>query len=291
MLKSQKFEIGYHVITWDLEGRIEEAFPFLIEMGFTWFESLLGDTISGDFASRNMTLGHQGLPQTTTDYQMFHRLGLFSWMQEEHGLRVSSLYNTIEITNPIKWPLERHSLMSVARYLKGCGSKILVCGGGPAETEKNPRSEEEWQIFTRHLEEIGAYTNKLGIRTVYHPHLDCFIETHEQLDKFMSMVDTDKVGLCIDPVHPLIKGSDPVEMVRQYVDHIHYLHYKDCEGDIYNLHGKDRYSSFCELGAGHVNLAAMTEILLENDFDGLVIIELDESKKAQKLVPARVLSM
>ena len=41
--------------------------------------------------------------------------------------------------------------------------------------------------------------------------------------------------------------------------------------------------SFCELGAGHVNLAAMTEILLENDYDGLVIIELDASKKGAEV--------
>ena len=150
MSKSQKFEIGYHIITWDLEERIEEAFPFLIEMGFTWFESLLGDTISGDFASRNMTIGQQGLPRVTTDYQMFDRLGLFSWMQEEHGLRVASLYNTIEIINPIKWPLERHSLMTVARFLKGCGSKILVCGGGLPETAEHPHTEEDWQVFVRH---------------------------------------------------------------------------------------------------------------------------------------------
>lgn len=278
MPKEQKFEIGYHANTWDLSGHLEDTFEFLASVGFRWFEALVGDTFGGDFARRFMTLNGVGRPHVQTDMDIFHRLAQFSMAQETYGLRVASLYAGPEFINPLTWKYEHNMLVAVARFLKGCGSNILVCGGGPP-AKNRPHTDDEYRAFARAMEEIGAHTQRLGIRTVYHPHLDTFIETREQLDRFMDIVDTDLVGLCIDPTHLLIKGSDPVDILRTYIDHVHYFHYKDCKGDFANMHGYDRYLSFCELGAGAVDLVALTDILLENDYDGLAIIELDASEK------------
>lgn len=277
MPKEQKFEIGYHLNTWDFEGRPEEGFPFLAEVGFKWFEALIFNSLSDYFARRFMTLQEMGPPGVISDTDFLRRLHLFNKAQEDHGLRLASLYANAEYINSELWPYERDAILAVARFLKGCGSKILVCGGGPPAKNK-PHTDEDYKKFAHALEELGAFSNKLGIRTVYHPHLDCFIETREQLDRFMAIVDTDLVGLCIDPAHLVIKNSDPVDIVRTYIDHIDYIHFKDAK-DFDGLEGFARYLSFCELGAGVVDFPAMVEILLENDYDGLAIIELDTSHK------------
>jgi inosose dehydratase len=276
----QKFEIGYHLNTWDLAGLpLEEAFAFLAGIGFRWFEALVMDSLGSDFARRNMTLGELGPPVYLSDTDILRRFATFSRAQEDHGLRLASLYANPEWIGPKLWLSERDVMTTVARLLKGHGAPILVAGGGPPARER-PHSEEEYRAFARALEEIGAYTQRLGIRTVYHPHLDCFIETREQLDRFMAVVDTDLVGLCIDPTHLQIAGSDPVDILRSYIDHVDYVHFKDCKAGAENLTGYDRYLAFCELGAGVVDLPAMTEILLDNGYDGLVIIELDASEKS-----------
>jgi inosose dehydratase len=279
MPKEQQFELGYHLNTWDLsDNPLEEAFAFLSEIGFRWFEALIGDSLGSDFARRYMTLGSVGPPRFTSDVDILQRLALFSRAQEQYGLRVASLYANPEWINPNLWPYERDVMQAVGRFLRGCGAEILVCGGGPPATH-HPHSEDEYKAFVRSLEEIGAYTRELGVKTVYHPHLDCFIETREQLDRFMEIVNTDLVGLCIDPTHLQIKGSDPVDILRTYIDHVDYVHFKDCKGDIEHLEGYDRYLSFCELGAGVVDLPTITETLLASDYGGLVVIELDASEK------------
>jgi len=276
----QQFEIGYHLNTWDLAGLpLEDAFAFLSGIGFRWFEPLVGDSLGTDFARRHMTLGDQGPPVFMSDTDILRRFALFSRAQEEYGLRLASLYANPEWINPKLWPYELDVMRTVARFLKGHGANILVCGGGPPARER-PHSDAEYHAFARAMEQIGAETKKLGIRTVYHPHLDCFIETREQLDRFMSIVDTDLVGLCIDPTHLQIAGSDPVDILRTYIDHVDYVHFKDCKAGAEKLQGYDRYLAFCELGAGVVDLPAMTEILLESGYDGLAIIELDASEKS-----------
>jgi inosose dehydratase len=278
--QAQKFEIGYHLNTWDLAGApLEDAFAFLSGIGFRWFEALTGDSLSTDFARRRMTIGDLGPPVFLSDTDIFRRFAKFSRAQEDHGLRLASLYANPEWINPELWPYERDVLLSVARFLKGHGSSILVCGGGMPARDR-PHTDAEYRAFARSMEEIGAETKRLGIRTVYHPHLDCFIETREQLDRFMAVVDTNLVGLCIDPTHLQISGSDPVDILRTYIEHVDYVHFKDNKAGAENLEGYDRYLAFCELGAGVVDLPAMTEILLENEYDGLVIIELDASEKS-----------
>jgi inosose dehydratase len=132
--------------------------------------------------------------------------------------------------------------------------------------------------MARALGEIGEIVGNLGMWTAYHPHLDTFIQTRAELDQLMASLDTNLAGLCVDPAHLVLTHSDPVMIVRDYADAVRYVHYKDTavpEGAV----GGERYAAFCELGAGEVDLAGLTEELLRIDYDGLVIIELDRSNK------------
>lgn len=276
---AQRFSFGYHLITWDLKGdSLDEALSFLAQAGVQWFESLLGDSLGTDFARRHMTVGPARLAPVVRDIDIFRRLALFARAQEEYGVRVASLFVSAEYINPNLWPAERDMMQTVARFLHGCGATILVCGGGPAQGQED-RSTADYRAFAQRLEEIGHYTSALGIRTTYHPHLDCFIENREQLDRLMDVLDTRVVGLCIDPTHLQISGSDPVDIVSTYRNEIGYMHLKDCRDGLTSLVGFDRYRSFCELGAGVVDLRGIVDILLQTGYDGIAMIELDYSDK------------
>lgn len=276
---AQQFAIGYHLITWDLRGEsLDDALSFLGDQGIRWFESLLGDSLGTDFARRRMSLGSTRLATVVRDVDIFTRLALFARAEHLHGLRIASLFASADYVSPDIWPYERDMLQTTARFLHGCDANILVCGGGPPQREE-PRSQADYRAFAERLEEVGRYTNNLGIRTAYHPHLDCFVENGEQLDRLMDVLDTDLVGLCIDPTHLQISGSDPVSIVSAYRDEINYIHLKDCKGDIQRLQGFDRYRSFCELGDGVVDLRGIVDILLQSGYDGIAMIELDYSDK------------
>ena len=93
----------------------------------------------------------------------------------------------------------------------------------------------------------------------------------------MDCLDADLVGLCIDPAHFQVMHDDPVDVFRTYADALAYIHLKDATGDVGPHDGYARYRAFCELGKGVIDLRAICDILLDHEFDGIVVIELDYS--------------
>ncbi|HTT92109.1 MAG TPA: sugar phosphate isomerase/epimerase [Acidimicrobiales bacterium] len=278
-MPQQRFSFGYHLNSWDLGGLpLEDGLHFLAKQGFRWTEALARDTFSNDFARRRMQTGFVDVPEITLDIDFMRRVALFSRIQAEDGLQISSLYMNVELINPNTWGRELDTMQAVARLLKGFGSPVLVLGGGPPAAPDHPHEPDEYVTFAARLGEIGAYCRDLGMWACYHPHLDCFVETREQLDHVMEHLDTSRAGLCIDPAHLVFSATDPVKVVRDYFDAVHYMHYKDTKL-VPGLKGAQRYAAFCELGAGVVDLEGITAVLLERGYDSLAIIELDVSQK------------
>lgn len=275
----QRFSIGYHLNSWDLTGQpLRPAIKFLAEQGFGWFEILAFTSLSDQYARKYMQLGNQAPMGVTTDTDILRRYALLSEEQTANGIRLSSLYVNAIFTNPVAWEYERDALVGLARLLKGFGAPVLVLGGGPSEGVAGPHTKQDYVDFCRALEDIGRRTKDLGIDTVYHPHLDTFIERRDQLDRMMDELDTSVAGLCIDPAHLVHTNSDPVDALKTYISAVRYMHFKDSAVDP-ALKGYDRYAAFCELGAGVVDLPALVDVLLDNDYAGLAIIELDASQK------------
>lgn len=275
----QKFEIGYHLNSWDLVGLpVPPALDFLAELGFRWVEMLAGVSLSSHFSRRVMQLGHMPPLKTVTDTDIFNRFAMLSDAQRRLDIRVSSLYLGLEYINPVSFPYELGVLETLMRILKGLDAPILVLGGGKPETLENPHTPEDYTAFCRSLEEIGRRSNDLGIKTVYHPHLFNFIQTREQLDRVMDKLDTRLVGLCIDPAHLAHTNSDPVDALRTYISAVRYMHFKDTNVDP-AFTGPEKLKAFCELGAGVVDMEGIVDVLLDNDYDGIAIIELDASQK------------
>jgi inosose dehydratase len=278
----QRFDFGYELITWDLWQRpLPDAYRFLASMGFNWVEALVGNSLATDTARRYMPLPGVGLPPHMSDTDMLVRLALLQQAQDVPPLRIGALFVNATYVDATVWPIERDVFQAVARFLKGCGGEVLVCGGGPPERFVH-HSPEIYRTFANALAEIGEHAGELGLKTVYHPHLDFFVETREQLDRLMAVLDTSRVGVCIDPAHLQLAGSDPVDALRTYMQHVTHVHLKDCAGDAAALHGWDRYLAFRPLGAGGVDVAGFIQVLLDARYDGLAVIELDVSDQPEE---------
>jgi inosose dehydratase len=278
--RRQQFSFGYQLITWDFAewSRLEHGCETVAGEGFPYFELLLGDNLGSDFARRCLTLGPVPEPRTVPDNETFRRMALVATAVERFGIRPSAMYADGEWTNAELWPSEFAKVQVLTNFLKSCDAKVLACGGGLPELPGRPRDAGAYREFAERLKAIGEYTDSMGIRTVYHPHLDTFVESREQLDRLMDEIDTGIVGLCIDPAHFQVKRDDPVDIFRTYSSVIDYVHLKDCSGDESTLSGFDRYLSFCELGKGIIDVAGIVDVLLETDFSGVVTVELDYSE-------------
>ncbi|MFN8221997.1 MAG: sugar phosphate isomerase/epimerase [Gaiellales bacterium] len=272
-MTQQRFEIGFAMNTWDFgAGTLEDGFACLRDLGFRTFEALVGDSLTFDQARLYHQVGDLRLPVALRDIDLLARLSAFSLAETTFGLRVSSLYVNPHWIEPLLWSHELDLIRAIGRFLRGCGASVLVAGGGPpARTGRT--TPDDYRAFARALTEAGKEVAEIGLRLAYHPHLDCFVESCEELDRLMDVLDSPDVWLCLDPAHLQATGGDPVFALRTYVDRVAHVHLKDWDGDSAAT-GRARYA-FRTLGEGAVDLEGFVGVLLETGYSGDAIIEID----------------
>jgi inosose dehydratase len=273
MSKGQEFEVGFAMNTWDFgSGTLDDGFECLRATGFHSFEALLGDSLTFDQARLYHQVGDLRLPVALRDYELMSRLAAFSRAETEFGLRLSSLYVNPHWIERQLWSTELDLIRAIARFLRGCGATVMVAGGGPPARVR-PHTRDDYRAFARALIEAGRETAAVGVQLVYHPHLDCFVESRDELDRLMEELSDPVVGLCIDPAHIQATGGDPVDTLETYIGHVHHVHLKDWDGDPHAT-GRQRYA-FKTLGEGIVDLPGFTAILIGSGYRGDAIIEID----------------
>jgi inosose dehydratase len=143
-------------------------------------------------------------------------------------------------------------------------------------------SEDSWQIFAEGAEKIAkAVRRQFALRTVFHHHCGGFVETPLEIEKFMELTDPELVGLCLDTGHYAFGGGDPLEALKKYYDRIWHVHFKDYDqaidkqaaGNNYNYFESVEAGIFCQLGKGNVDFQSIVNHLMENDYDGWIVIE------------------
>jgi len=280
----QRFEEGYSVTSWELVRRpLIEALTCIAEAGFPSFTTMVSDGWMWDYSRQYMRTGTRGAPRNLRDWEMLQRIGRIARAGREVGVRPISLSWHGEFVNPMTWETERDIMSAVLHVLRGVGAHDLILSGGPPPSP-DTHNPDGYRLFASRLAEIGAIGGELGIGVGYHPHHDCFVEGREQLDPLMDVLDTDAVGLCIDTAHLYANGTDPLGVVRDYIDHAVHIQFKDARTGGEPLAGPARYRAFCELGTGDIEFGPIRDLMLERGFDGAVTLELDrpEGKTAEQ---------
>jgi inosose dehydratase len=148
-------------------------------------------------------------------------------------------------------------------------------------------SDEEWGIFAKATNRIARAVKKnTGLRTVFHPHCAGFVETPDEIARFLTMTDPKLVGLVFDTGH-YSYGAGGCETVLsaldRFADRIWYVHYKDCDPGVlkraaagnWDYFEAVRQGVFCELGQGCVDFPEVTKWLRRHNYDGYITIEQD----------------
>jgi inosose dehydratase len=162
--REQRFTFGYHLNSWDLGGlNLEEGLRSIAGAGFPWFEALARDGYSNDFARRFMRVGEAEPPEFTSDTAFLSRIALFSHIQEQLGLRLSSLYCNAELINSRTWRGERDSLAAIARLLHGFGAPGLVIGRTRRVTTRRSRARWERSASSSANSGCGPPTTRIWI--------------------------------------------------------------------------------------------------------------------------------
>ncbi len=145
-------------------------------------------------------------------------------------------------------------------------------------------SDGQWNTFASGAEKVArAVRDELGMKTVFHHHCGGYVETPEEVARLMDLTDPDLLGLCLDMGHYAYGGGNPVEALEIHYPRIWHVHFKDFDpqvGQKARLNSYDYFKSvesgvFCELGKGNVDFPSIVNTLLDNGYEGWVVVEQD----------------
>jgi inosose dehydratase len=152
-------------------------------------------------------------------------------------------------------------------------------------------SHEAYCQFADTLNRVGEITLKNGVRTCFHSHVGSHIETREEIDRLMSLVDPALVFQGVDIGHLAWSGADPVQFCRDYANQIKAVHIKDInpkilqqgisEGwDYQTFSDRGIFAEICE---GFVDFPSVFEVLRETNYQGWIVVEIDVTTKPSAL--------
>ncbi len=145
-------------------------------------------------------------------------------------------------------------------------------------------SEAGWQIYAQGVNRVArAVQDETGLRCVFHHHAASWVETPWETDRLLSMTDPTIVGLVFDTGHYQFGGGDAVEGLKDYVDRVWHVHFKDHDPAVHAAAlDKDwgypeavGQGVFCELGQGDVDFPGVLNQLDKTGYRGWIVVEQD----------------
>lgn len=258
-------KIGHTGITWGIPGDVEQAYRDTSELGYQGFETFAGTILARNEESAG---GYRGLVDT-------------------FGIPTSAAYCYKEWINPDRAAADMESARREADGLRALpGAETLVLQGGPRPADGY--TPDQFRRLADALNRIGAYCHEIGLAAGLHPHTGTAIETRDDIDTILGLVDPALMGFAPDTGQIAKGGSDILEIMRTYRDRIVHVHLKDWNGSYQRgADGKeiDRsgYVNYEPIGSGILPMAEIFDILsADGGFAGWINVELDGAARAPR---------
>jgi inosose dehydratase len=150
-------------------------------------------------------------------------------------------------------------------------------------------NDGEMRMFAANANEVArAAREETGLRTVFHHHCAGFVETPDEIARFLSLTDPELLGLVFDTGHYLYGGGGcgpeaVLEGLERFKKRIRYVHFKDLEPDLATKARQEGWDYktaigqgiFCELGQGCVPFEGVTAQLQDLGYKGWLTVEQD----------------
>jgi len=224
---------------------------------------------------------------------------------DERGLALSSSYAHGRqlignaMADPALIPAADDAFERHAAFLAEMGASTIVTGNimrsrfgnespddtATAEDFARPVDREVHERFAEHLNRLGAITKKHGVTIAIHTDAYSVCSRNEDIATVLTLTDPASIALCPDAGHITLDGGDAVAVLRDHIDRIPTMHWKDCatplSGHVLRGDQKERHAvmltHFRILGAGTVDWEEWMRILREHGWRGWATEEIDNS--------------
>lgn len=145
-------------------------------------------------------------------------------------------------------------------------------------------NDQEWKLLAEGLNKLGKIAKDKGMTLTFHHHMGTVVQTEEEIDRFMEMVDPELVFLLFDSGHLSFAGIDPEKVLKKYVNRVKHVHLKDIRREMVEKSRNERWSFlkgvregvFTVPGDGDVDFAPIFRILEEAGYEGWVVVEAEQ---------------
>ncbi len=145
---------------------------------------------------------------------------------------------------------------------------------------------DEWAVFADGANAVArAVVAETGLRTVFHHHCAGYVETPDEIARFLELTDPSVIGLVFDTGHFAYGsgGADVVAALDRFRDRVWYIHFKDCQPEVARRARAERWDYFqalrrgvfCELGKGCVDFPGVLRWLDVHRYAGYTLVEQD----------------
>ena len=212
----------------------------------------------------------------------FYGIELFGWqidgmeahggigrLLEKYNLPLISSYGGPNLTDPAQRKASIDRTVATARLVKKYGGKVIVFGPNGVPRDTFNFAEHKAGIVDV-LNEAAKAVVDVGLTPVLHQHTGTCIETRDETYAVMQAVDTRYLKFGPDIGQLQKGGSDPAQVVKDFLPIIHHMHLKDYSGG-------EAFLGYSPLGQGKVDIPAILAMVNGKAMDGMVMVELDSS--------------
>ena len=243
LFSAPKLKIGHTGITWGND--IEQAIKDVASLGFYGFETF-GNVL-----------------------EAWEAKGGLSKVLDENKLPLVSAYCSCNLIDPSKRKEELEKMGKWAGLLKKCGGSISVVGPNSVKREGYDFKANKANIIAS-LNEVAKMLTDMGVVPALHQHTGTCIETRDEVYAVLDAVDTRYLKFGPDVGQLAKGGSDPVQVVKDYLPLVRHMHLKDYSGG-------EAFLGYCPLGQGKVKIPAILDMLEKAHSQLTVMVELDPS--------------
>jgi len=274
MLDKNKVRLGIAPIAWtnddmpDLgkENTFEQCVSEMALAGFTGSE--IGGKYPGDVSKLKKALDMRGIQICNCWFSSF---------------LISEPYEVTE-----------REFIRQADFLKAMNAEVIGVSeqsysiqgklNQPVWEGKYEMNEEEWKLLADGLNKLGRIAGDKGMKLTFHHHMGTVVQTEEEIDRFMELVDPELVYLLFDSGHLSFAGINPERVLKKYVSRVRHVHLKDIRKDIVNKSRSEKWSFlkgvregvFTVPGDGDVDFVPVFRILEEAGYEGWVVVEAEQ---------------
>lgn len=212
-------------------------------------------------------LGFYGLELFSFQIQGMETNGGSAALIEKYNLPLISAYGGPNLLDAAQRQESIAQCIEWAKLLKKYGGKVVTIGPNGVRRDSYNFKEHKADIITT-LNEFGKALTDIGLTGCLHQHTGTCIESRDETYAVMEAVDTRYVKFGPDVGQLQKGGSDPVQVVKDFLPAVNHMHLKD-----YN--GGENFVGYCPLGQGKVNIPAILDLMDGRNLAGMIMVELD----------------